>query len=83
MKYAKHGRRNTQRGKMKTLVTRDGKIKEGPAYPFPLTLKGKARCPKCAKITTIRTCYFCLKFMCIECLEEHGGFCLEGDRNNG
>lgn len=36
----------------------------------------QARCPKCGRITSLRTCYGCLNVMCQECLDEHGGSCI-------
>jgi hypothetical protein len=59
------------------------KPKEWPYNPDKLppwlvdTGKGIfAKCPKCGKITTIRTCYGCKELMCEECLTEHQITCL-------
>lgn len=35
-----------------------------------------AKCPKCQRITTIRTCYGCKELMCEDCLTEHQIVCL-------
>ena len=48
-------------------------------YGIPYTIdRGipRAKCPKCGRITTIRTCYGCRELMCQDCLTEHQIICL-------
>jgi hypothetical protein len=49
-----------------------------PNYPFIINNNNyiEAKCPKCGRITSIRTCYGCKELMCEECLIEHQIICL-------
>jgi len=66
------------------LVARDRTLRDFPddTLPnFPFIFNGKrnyfeAKCPKCGRITTIRTCYGCKELMCLDCLTEHQMICL-------
>lgn len=64
----------------KELVHRDRIPKEPPwnlPWPIPTTKNGVfAKCPKCGRITSIRTCYGCKELMCEDCLLEHQITCL-------
>lgn len=52
-----------------------------PRLPSILDYSGIfAKCPKCGRITNIRTCYGCKELMCEDCLIEHQIICLHKDK---
>lgn len=67
---------------MKHFRHRD-RIPREPQWPNSLNIpfvidRGaiRAKCPKCGRITSIRTCYGCKELMCEDCLKEHQIVCL-------
>ena len=64
----------------KRFIAKQDRIpKQNPYLPPFLSDMGMgilAKCPKCQKITSIRTCYGCKELMCEECLLEHQVKCL-------
>lgn len=57
----------------------------GSNYPHVISKDTvMAKCPKCGRITEIRTCYGCKGLMCYDCLTEHQVGCSqlkkEGER---